>query len=104
MDRDAPRPWLIEQPFQAVDTESFAPLADRCPRDAKPLGLAVAQSITAAVHNAGAQRQGLPGLRVAHQHPFSSADTLSGLVGRPMSTPKYAPTLPLLQRISDSLH
>src|SRR5262249_59754572 len=52
-----PRPWLIEQPFQAVDTESFAPLADRCPRDAKPLGhFGVAQSVTAAEHNAGGNR------------------------------------------------
>src|SRR5215471_4448145 len=64
-----PRPWLIEPPLQAVDTESFAPLADRGPRDAKPLGhFAVAQSVTAAEHNAGAHRQSLPGLRAARQH------------------------------------
>src|SRR5215831_16015134 len=64
-----PRSWLIEQSLQAVDTESFAPLADRGPRDAKPLGhFGVAQSLMAAEHNAGAHRKRLPGLRAARQH------------------------------------
>jgi hypothetical protein len=64
-----PRPRLIEQPFQAVDTESFAPLADGCPRDAKPLGhFAVTPSVTATEDNAGAHRKGLPGLWAPRQH------------------------------------
>jgi hypothetical protein len=61
--------WADSSRPSAALKESFAPLADRCPRDAKPLGhLAVAQSVTAAEHNAGAHREGLPGLRAARQH------------------------------------
>jgi hypothetical protein len=35
---------------------------------------------------------------------FSSAVTLSGLVGRPVAIPKYAPGRFIIQRIYDSQH
>src|SRR5262249_27440257 len=63
------RPRFIEQAFQPVHPKSFAPLADGCSRNAKPLRyLAVAQSIAAAEHDAGTHRESLPGLRAARQH------------------------------------
>src|SRR6516162_7566126 len=64
-----PRPWLIEYPLQAVHAEPFAPLADRCASDPKPLRhLAVTEAVTAAEHNASPHRHGLPSLRPPCQH------------------------------------
>lgn len=69
MDRGAPGPWLVEQPFQPIHPKSLPPLANGCSCDPQTLrNLAIAESLTAAKDNAGAHCHRLGRFRATRQH------------------------------------